>query len=83
MCLILRDCISYRGTYIRQHGDLLGMTHNTNKESYRLCGLGQECGGILVIVLCLGLFIYSSVIVTLVVDLSSNKTQPFKRSRRR
>jgi len=57
MCLILPDCISSKGAYIRQGGDLLGMAHNTNRGSYRLCGLGLECGGILVIVPCLGLFI--------------------------
>jgi len=57
MCLILPDCISSKGAYIRQGGDLLGMTHNTNRESYKLCGLGQECGGILVIVPRLRLFI--------------------------
>ena len=56
-CLILLDCISSKGAFIRQGGDLLGMAHNTNGGSYRLCGLGQECGGILVILPCLGLFI--------------------------
>jgi len=40
MCLILPNCISSKGAYIRQGGDLLGMAHNTNRGSYRLCGLG-------------------------------------------
>ena len=57
MCLMLPDCISSKGAYICQGGDLLAMTHNTNRGSYRLCGLGQEYGGILIIVPCLGLFI--------------------------
>ena len=48
ICLILSACISSKGAYIRQGGDLLGMTHNTNRKSYRLCGLGQECRSILV-----------------------------------
>ena len=57
MCLILPDCISSKGAYIRQGEDLLDMTYNTNRRSYRLCGLGQECESILVIIPCLGLFI--------------------------
>jgi len=40
MCLIFPACISSKGVYIRQGGDLLGMVHNTNRGSYRLCGLG-------------------------------------------
>ena len=57
ICLILPACISSKEAYIRQGGDLLGMAHNINRGSYRLCGLAKSVGVFWLVYLSLGLFI--------------------------